>query len=85
MNSLEKRLEVLEKHIVPVDDEAMFVHLVGLGVQHDNDKHVQSYRAGGRVFTRLVGESLEALQARVEAGTTKPENGIVVAMEYFGD
>ena len=84
MHALEKRLLVLEKDAPKNDDEVLFIHFIALGTEHDNDDHVRGYRAGGKVFTRLDGETLEALQARVEATAVKPPNGIVVATQDSG-
>ena len=43
--------------------------------------HVQGYRAGGKLFPQLKGETLEALAARVQATAVKPPNEIVVATQ----
>jgi hypothetical protein len=72
MQSLERRICVLERFAPEIDDEPMFINLVAMGAV---GVEIQCVEKGSQAWHRLTGESEQELKDRAVHETEPLPNG----------
>lgn len=82
MQSIEKRIEVLEAKQPANGGAVMFIHFVGLCRSGDAD-WVRRYTCGLQRFDRGRAETLQDFQRRVEVSAARPSaTGLLIATAF---